>query len=301
MEKPTDLAETILVTHKGCMDGSGCALVFLKAGGKKENIRFVPAGMVERFVKEEPEIQGNRFLLFADIGFVDPKYVDILEKRGNCVVLDHHKTSLFMQGRSWCLIDAVDGGTACGCEMLRRYLEVEDEGIKFLCRVIDDHDRWKLKEPQSQDLAMLSVFLGQKIFIEWFQGRDFADGLFTKTDLDIMAVLKERRDENIANAIKHVIKREVAWGDKTAKVGYIVTSEMNTSLLMNKVLEAHPELDAAALLDFSKTQVSLRSRNGYDVSEMAKYFGGGGHNAAAGHPFPAKFKESMIEDLHDGR
>ena len=165
--------------------------------------------------------------------------------------------------------------------------------------MIDDHDRWQRKDPRSEDLATLSVFLGQKIFIEWFNGRDFSEGLFTRSELDLLAVLKERRDENIANAIKHVIKREITVNDKLTKIGYIVSSEMNTSLMMNKVLEAHPDLDVAALLDFGKTQVSLRSANGYDVSEFAKYFGGGGHRAAAGHAFPAHFKETMVEIVHE--
>lgn len=283
------------------MDGSGCAIVFQHAGGKRENIRYVAAGMVERFIKDEPLINSDKFMIFADIGFPDDtKYVNKLEKRGNCVVLDHHKTSLHMKGRPWCLIDAEgNGGSACGCELLRQYLGVEDAGIKYLCGVIDDHDRWLRKDPNSEDLATLTVFLGQKIFVDWFSGRDFNAGLFTKTELDMLSVLKERRDENIENAIRKVVVKDIVFNGRTVKIGYVVTPEPNISLLLDTLLTRKPELDVACSIGIDKGAASFRSKKGLDVSEMAKYFGGGGHFAAAGHRLPDSLISEMIEVVHD--
>lgn len=301
LPRPESIADTILVTHKGCMDGSGCAIVFQAAGGKKENIRYVAAGMVERFIKDEPLIDSDRFMLFADVGFPDDqKYVNKLEKRGNVVVLDHHKTSAHMKDRSWCKIDVDgNGGSACGCEMLRQYLGLEDQSTRYLCEVIDDHDRWLRKTPLSEELATLSVFLGQKIFIEWFTGRDFSNGLFTKTELDMLQVLKERRDENIETAIKKALVKDVVFNGVPMKIGYVVTPEPNISLLLDTLLERRPELDVACSIGVDKGAASFRTKKSIDVSEIAKYFGGGGHRAAAGHRLPDSMVKELIEVVHD--
>lgn len=142
LPRPKDISDAVLVTHRTCLDGAGCAIVFLRAGGRRENIRFVPAGMLENFVKKDPVFAGDEFIIFADIGLNVPKYATRIDKRGNCVLLDHHKTSAHLADRPWAGVDM----DACGTELLRRYLG-DDIGpehtvtCETLARVIDDHDR----------------------------------------------------------------------------------------------------------------------------------------------------------------
>ena len=325
MLKLTSLDDVVLVTHMGCLDGSGCTILFLAAGGKMENVRFVAAGMVERFVKSDPAIQSDKVLLFTDVGVNGPKYADILEKRGNVILLDHHVTSSHMKDRPWCLIDSDENGdcSKCASVMFLEYLRscgmlLDTREYDWLVRVIDDLDRWQKKEKMSELLGTMMVFLGQRDFIDRFKNvserysrmESNSIGFFEESseffNIDermVMSILIKRRDQSIASAIKKAIVRDVSYetSDGTqmeVKVAYVVSSEPNVSLLLDELkIEKSKEANVFALVNFDKRVVSLRS-NVIDVSEMAKYFSGGGHKNAAGHPIPQSLINSIIEEIH---
>lgn len=286
------------------MDGAGSALVFMRAGGRRENIHFVPAGMLERFVKEAPVMNEDRFIIFADIGFNMSHYASRLDKRGNCALLDHHKTSLHMADRPWAQIRM----DACGTQLMREYLGHLLVGpdiltCETLSAVIDDHDRWLCQIPASSELAMFMVFVGQQDFIDRYSnGRQVTgfDDLFTDFERDLLGVLKRRRDESISHALKHVIKRDLIVGNQCFRIAYVVSDDPNTSILLNTVLEEMPDVQVAAQLMLGSAKVSLRSRGDFDVSELAKRFGGGGHAAASGHLILQSVIEEFISEVHRG-
>lgn len=296
LARPHDLSEAILATHMGCLDGSGSMIMFLRAGGKKENVRFVAAGMVERFVREDMPALAGKFVIFADIGLKsNGGYVDQLERRGDVVLLDHHQTALHLKDRSWCDIRQ----DVCGTELCRQYFGLEDESSKALAAIIQDHDLWKRNDPRSVDLAAFTVFVGQDVFVDRFADRDIAKGLFDPLEEEMMKIMTRRRDQFIAAALRKVIIKDVHWDTgKTARVGYIVSPEMNVSLLLDTLLTQHPDIDIGCQVNFERESVSLRSNNGYDVSEFAKKFGGGGHKAASGHRIPGSLLNAFLEDLH---
>jgi oligoribonuclease NrnB/cAMP/cGMP phosphodiesterase (DHH superfamily) len=330
LPKPDRLEDAILVTHKGCMDGSGCAIMFMLAGGKRENIRFVAAGMVEKFVKKDPVFSSDKFLIFADVGLNTPKYADILEKRGNLVMLDHHNTSLHLLGRHWAQIEETN--QRCGTRMLRDYLiELGDaeaekgppfDGPFTMCRVLksssyrnfadllDDHDRWIRKIPGSEDMATIMSFLGQQDFITRFSDpkdricQNIAKGrskvFLTEFEEDLLGILAKRRDEAIAEAIEKAFVRDVKLPDDThVNVGFVITMEPNISLLLQRLLEAKPEIQIAASICIEKGAVSLRSRGGVpDCSYVAGLFSGGGHKGAAGHRLPQDLNDMIVEHIY---
>ena len=303
------IEDTILVTHKGCSDGSGCAITFLEAGGKEENIRYVGAGMVERFVKEDPVFDGGQFLIFADVGVTSPKYADVLEKRGNLVLLDHHKTSLHMLGRPWALIDAEDGGTRCGSRLLAEYLfpGFIPQRLDWLTTVIDDFDRWKRRIPISSELATLSAFIGQERFVRSFS-TDLKERwslvgaeLFYDHEVELLKILLAKRDEAVSEAVrKCVVKTVPTPCGLPLTIVYTLSSDSNTSLILDELLKSRPEADLSCQVLLDHNKVSLRSRNdgNIDVAEYASLFGGGGHKHAAGHPLPDGLLLDIIGDIH---
>lgn len=297
MKRPDSLEDVVLVTHMGCMDGSGCAIMFIRAGGKRENIRYCAAGMVERFVKEDLPALAGKFLIFADIGLSGPhqmRYADELEKRGDVHLIDHHSTTVPLAGRSWCDVRM----EACGTELFRQYLGLEDESSKALAALIQDHDLWLGQNPKSMDLAAFTVFAGQDVFVDRFITRDVRDGVFDELETELMKIVCRRRDQFIAATLKKTLIKDVKYGDRVAKVGYVVSSEMNVSLLLDTMLRQHPEIDAACQINFDKNSVSFRSMNGFDVAELAKYYGGGGHKAAAGHRLSDQLVKELVEEIH---
>lgn len=294
LPRPDKIEDCTLVTHMGCMDGSGCAIMFIRAGGKRENIHFVAAGMTDRFMKKDfDKAVGSRFVIFGDIGFgPDSRYPDELEKRGSAVLLDHHKTAQHLSGRHWCDIRM----DVCGTELVRQYLGLEDESSKALAALIMDHDLWLRKDPMSEKLASFTVFAGQDVFVDRFIDRDVRERVFTKSEEEMMKLVEHRRDGIIDQLLKKVQVRDIFWGDgKIARVGYVISAEMNTSLFLDRMCAAFPDIDIACQVNVERNSVSLRSRSGYDVSEFAAAFGGGGHKAASGHRLP----DSLITDILD--
>jgi oligoribonuclease NrnB/cAMP/cGMP phosphodiesterase (DHH superfamily) len=319
---PENLEDAALVTHKGCMDGAGCAIMFMLAGGKRENIHYVAAGMVERFVKKDPVFQSNKFLIFADVGLNTPKYAEVLERRGNLVLIDHHDTSLHLLGRHWAEIE--EKNQRCGTMMLRDYLiRIDDENkvgfgrrlkstsYRIFAESIDDHDRWlRQKLPFSEDLATFMVFVGQQDFITRFADpkdricQNIALGrgkvYFTQFEDDIINILDRRRDEAIEEAMKKVTVKEIKLSDGTQVIGgFVVTNEPNISLLLNRLLEVYPQVQMAVSVCIEKGAVGIRSRAGeLDVGRIAGLLGGGGHKGAAGHRLPQDLSEVILEHIY---
>ena len=321
LPRPEKLEDAILVTHKGCMDGAGCAIMFCGAGGKRENVKFVAAGMVEKFIKSDPIFQSDKFLIFADIGVNDTpetrKYADVLEKRGNLVLLDHHNTSLHMVGREWAVIE--EKNERCGTRMLRDYLieqfpwhnQIQAGSWRRFAELLDDHDRWLRQQPMSEDMATFMSFVGQESFITRFadpkqracdniaKGR-MSHGFFTEFEDDLLGILKKRRDEAIEDALKKSFVRQVKLPDGgEVTMAVVITMEPNISLLLQRLLEKCPEAQVAASVSLEKGAVSLRSRGGVpDCSHMASLFGGGGHKGAAGHKIPQDIVDVIMEHIY---
>ncbi len=301
LQRVTDWNKTYLVTHRACMDGSASALVFIWAGGKRENIVFIPAGGVERFVKESPLISRDVFLIFADIGVTVSKHADALEKRGNAIIIDHHASSKHLSEREWCHVN----NDKCGSRLLAEYFEIDNHAINNFIAEVDDFDRGIFKSNLSAELAVWSAFMGQEDFIERFknvEGR--SESLWTSFERDVLRILLKNRDIAIENILKKSFVSEVFANDSSpVKVAYVITSDPNISVLLEKLLEKYPDAKIAAQINIDKAAVSLRSRKNeqgceYDVSEFAKIFGGGGHKQASGHPISRDLLKKIAEEVH---
>lgn len=294
------------------MDGATCALLFEKAGGRRENVHFVHAGQLGQFVREQlASVPG--FIVFADVGGISDEEANVLEKRGDCVLLDHHKTSMNVAERSWCYVDSSgNGGSACGSELLRRYLasferSLDDEPTRALVAAVDDHDRWLKKNSLGEELALLFSFFGTTEFIERFirieeRMRNTDGGMLYYQERDVLRVLRRKLVERIAIAAKKTIVRDVEVDGRKYRVGYVLSSLQSVSEGLERVLDRHPEAQVAAQVNFDSGVVSLRSRSGGpDVAEFARAFGGGGHRGAAGHQIPRSLIELIVEEVHGGR
>ena len=294
-----DLENTILVTHKNCLDGVGCVLMFLHRGGKRENVVYLNPGNRDKFILESEEVASGKPLLFADIGVSCSEHADALEKRGNVVLLDHHKTSSHLSGRTWCTIDM----DACGTELLRRFLGVDDKFLNRLAATIDDHDRWIMKIPEGDSLNLLFKFMGQERFIDSFALRNifYPDELLLEHESKLIEVLKENRAREIENVLSRVTVRRVSFKGRQVKMGFVFHSTDHTSYVLHEMLNRIPSIEAAAQVSLSAGVVALRSRTpGFDVAEFASSFAvGGGHAGAAGHNIDRKkLSQMVLEEIY---
>src|SRR3990167_2751364 len=159
------LADTILITHGDCMDGCGCAILFKIMGGQDKNIHFVSHAVVNETISQL--VNGySGHLVIADIS-PNEETCEVLDRRGDVTLIDHHITAEPLTKYSWAHID----NNACGTllvwnHFLKSYPDLaEYEGM---ARMIDDYDRWIKKNPLSQSFADLQSVAGSKYFISRF-------------------------------------------------------------------------------------------------------------------------------------
>lgn len=147
-----------------------------------------------------------------------------------------------------------------------------------MLQYIQDRDLWKFELPHSREVSRYMQSFDMN-FLNW---TDVAQTF--ETDFDSIRVAACTM-ETLATSQVNRIADAAVWGEID---GYCVPI-VNTSLLFSEVGEElckrfPKEPFAAYYFDRAdcKRQWGLRSRNGFDVSTVAKVYGGGGHPAAAG-------------------
>lgn len=109
---------------------------------------------------------------------------------------------------------------------------------------------------------------------------------------EILTLEANKNNRYVDAALRRLIKTNLCctvWRDnKPNKLDYnigVVFAEKNGPIIGNTACENNPELDFCAVV--SNNQVSLYTNNeNIDVSSIAKLFGGGGHEEAAGLTIP---------------
>lgn len=275
-----DLTKTALVTHKNCCDGSTCAILFIAAGGKRENVFFSSPNHddVDEIVSELLETWSGPILIAdASISLKQAEKV----YRSDVVLLDHHESARPLQKFSWCEIDI---NSRCGSMMLFDWLKKHAHSSWFfqhkdLVDLVDDHDRWIHNFPESENNAVFHQLVGSKKYIDRFLKNP--SPILTDSEKYALELELEKRDDYINYKMKNLfVVPKVIQGHKV-NVAF-VSSGIHQSRLGNMICE-HPDLnvDICVLIGSS---ISIRSSHNCPVnlSVVAKQLGGGGHKFAAG-------------------
>lgn len=283
---------TFLITHKNCMDGSACAILFRSLGGKKENIYFsIPKGnRTDEFVSDLINGGWDGPVLIADL-MVSVDVAEWLDTLGNVALFDHHKTSVPLQRFDFCTIDVKN--EMCGAMMLDHEF---CGALKYmdLIRRADDNDRWVHNYPESKVLASLHDLLGQEAFIDRFlRNPDIELTIQEKFLIDVhnrdRAIKTKSRKKNTIIVDKNIQGHDV-------RVGFVVAYGDNTSKLGNEICEDfHMDVDLVVII--SGEIVSYRASKDcpVDVSVVAALNGGGGHRLASGGQLSGILGEDFLE------
>lgn len=290
-----ELEKTMLVTHKNCMDGSTSAILFIAAGGLRENIRFTNPSHSEtdEIVSELLETWSGPILI-ADVSVS----VALAEKvrRTDVFLLDHHKSAIPLADFSWCLIDVQN--TSCGSMMLYNYLQsfrpVRD--YTELVNLVDDHDRWVKQYKATDKIASLHQVLGQEFFIDRFV-KD-SNTLLTSEEEYVVNLDIRKRDQYIAAKKKEVeVLRKTIQGHNV-RVAF-VSAATHQSQLGNAICE-DPVIDADIAVMVGGA-ISMRARKScpVDLSSLAKVNSGGGHKLAAGCSLDGLLGKTLVDFVKD--
>ena len=298
------------------LDGIGCGILAQLAFGKDNvEISYCDYDNIDLNVREYLETeQDNKIPIYITDIRVNEETAELLNKRGNVQLLDHHPTALGLNKYDWCDVtieyEDMKLGTikTSGTEMFYYWL-IENGYLKDLdtlrrfAELVRDYDTWRWSElgedgvicKQVNDLLYL---YGRDDFIHWCIS-EIHDEVFPRLYAKDEVVLKIKQDE-IDRYIEE--KNETMFtSPMCGKVCGFVFADRFVSELGNRLCKMHPEIDFVAMIDIDGCTVSYRTvKEDIDLGkDVASLFGGGGHPKAAGSEFSQSIKLKVIEKIFE--
>lgn len=264
---------TMVIYHNNCYDGVTAAYVCWRAldaefEGGVSNVEYVPCN----YSDPPPDVKGKDVYI-VDFSFKRDIILKMKEEARSLIILDHHKTAeAELAGLDYAIFDMNRSGAGIAWDYFFPGVD-----RPWLVNYIEDRDLWKFVLPNSKEINA------------WIQS----------FDIDLTTWISKVSQGNIGNAkdqgvsllrmeMKYV--KTIANNAKLKKIGEYIAPYVQTSILMSEVcdylIHNYPGNYPFAFYSFErkdgKFQYGLRSRSDFDVSVIAKQFGGGGHKQAAG-------------------
>jgi uncharacterized protein len=256
----------IVLYHGDCYDGFGAAWVAHMFDDAATLIPVVHGGPV-------PDLPAG-----ADVYMIDFSYprqmMEILAEHVNLRVLDHHKTAeAALKGFPNSVFDLDRSGAMLAWDEF-----FPNETPSILVQYVQDRDLYLWKMPFSREVnAWIETFertLSNWTFMEYELKRRFTE--IVNEGIALLRYKQQKVEEITASA---------QW----LNVGGHIVPVCNVSAFFAETADRlcikYPDAAFAAYY-FDRAdgqrQWGLRSNNGFDVSEIAKLYAGGGHPAAAG-------------------
>lgn len=298
-----DAEKPLVIYHGGCRDGFAAAWAVWKA---YPNAEFF-AGF---YGQPPPEVKG-REVIMVDFSYPYDPMRGIIASAKGVVILDHHKTAeadlkhinedlahmgigpatiVFDMERSgagitwdyfhadrerWCGECGAENGHISGCANIRPWL------IDY----VEDRDLWRWKLGNSR---LMNAYLGAIPFN--FEDWDIASYLTTAEGAQrgaaIQMKIKQYCEEVGKNAIRisPSLLGQFPSNAFTENIPLVNAPQCDISELLEHLMDTLRTNFVMGWFQRSDSmfQYSLRSRGDFDVSAIAKSFGGGGHKNAAG-------------------
>lgn len=281
----------VIFYHANCMDGWLSAVMARAALG--ECCLFEAREYQKELSNETLEACAGRTVFILDFSFPKEDLFAICRMASRVYVIDHHKTFAENLGRDPAerfTIRAGEGDGSmtlhydpveCGASLTSKLgLLPQDVFSSELIAYVRDRDLWQWK---LQDSHEVSEYLAAvpKTYADWHAlGMRFDSSILqiVETGSVLLNVKKQNVDRRCAKAFWLVI------GGHNVPV---VNSMDDQSEIGHRLCELYPHAAFGAIYYAENTtglKWSLRGRSSddFDVSEIAKKFGGGGHKKAAG-------------------
>ena len=297
-----------LFTHTD-LDGISCEILGKIAFEEDINVVRCNYGdidaKVEEFINRAEEYDK---LFITDIS-VNKEIADkLLSVSDKVILLDHHKTALWLNEYPYALVQVEDEsvGKMCGAYLFYEYLkknhkEFDDTpALKLFIDYVRMYDTWEWKEKYDniipKRLNDLMYIDGPNEFIDKMVYR-LGNNLFIFDDTDLMKLQIEQTYINsyITQKNETLMVNDSLFPEYTVGITF---ADKYISELGNKLCELHPELDFVVLINMSTLAVSYRTvKDDLDLSDIAKRFGGGGHPKASGSRFDASIVNDMLNNI----
>lgn len=297
--------------HGACDDGHAAAWSVRQVIGDAE---FYPCV----YQKEPPDWTG-RDVILVDFCYKRPVIDRLISQVRSLLILDHHKTAaedlagLPAAGVSWhewsqrlrlennlpwvgVLFDMDRSGAGIAWDFFNNRAHSGERRPEFI-DYIEDRDLWRKSLPEGDQFTIA--------LRSYPQDFDVWDTLVARGTQPLIeqgrAIWRYYRkicDDILKEAYVSAISGIGCW---MVNAPYFAASEVAGDLGERVQLPLTPEEPCFGGSYFQRTdgmwQYSLRSRSDFDVSDIARRFGGGGHAKAAGFASPEPVHEMPRSDL----
>jgi oligoribonuclease NrnB/cAMP/cGMP phosphodiesterase (DHH superfamily) len=265
---------TWIFFHANCLDGFGAAFAAWK--------KFGYGGATYRACSyDEGEDPFDMCETGDEVFVLDFSFKrDVLlrqKERLKVTVIDHHKTAEEdLRDLDFCIFDMTQSGAVLAWKHFH-----PDTKVPKLLRHIQDRDLWKFEMFETKEITTALRSLSWA-FDVWEKHMHDTSGLSELGTVQCAVVGEEVRS----------IAQRSGWLSVKGHRVPAANSPIHQSEIGHALLTEFPEAPFAVVyFDFEKADgdsrqwvrtYSLRAESGFDVGEIAKAFGGGGHRNAAG-------------------
>lgn len=258
-------SKTKVLYHANCMDGLAAAWAAHSILGN-EYVEYIPV----QYGEEPPDVSGCTVYIL-DFSYRRDTLLKMYEEALHVVVLDHHKSAQEdLKGLDFAYFDMQKSGAM----MAWQYFRGSDLLVPNRILLVQYRDLWKFELPDSKAFNAGARALMDEFTIEQFNALDVGEAI---------------------TAGNVLLKQEAVQLKGHFENRFPVTLCGNLGLACNAPYYHASELGNMLAKDCGtfglvasysgKTGLwhySIRSIGDFDVSEIAKSFGGGGHKNAAG-------------------
>ena len=272
----------VVLYHANCADGFCAALAaWLKFG---DSASYFPVQYGEPIPDGALANPGGSDLYILDFSYARGTLTTLASEFRSVLVLDHHASAeKELEGLPFCRFEKNKSGAVMAWEYF-----FPGKPWPLLFAYVQDRDLWEWKLPGSR---AVSAYL-QTVpfdFKEWQEVMAFSTdyGRIVSQGAAILTYQQQR----VHSLAKKAGRIWLCRGEQRVEIP-AVNSAVWQSEIGEELLDLHPEAPAACVffqVESGEWVYSLRARKGqYDVSELAKAYGGGGHAPAAGfrHSLP---------------
>lgn len=280
--------KTLVLYHASCADGFGAAWAAWKKLGDTADYKPVQYG------QEPPDV--GQYVVIYILDFSYPLHTlmgmsgftrivqndaSVTRLNHHIMVIDHH---LSAQQQLKDYPHAIFDMTHSGAYLAWKYFH-PDECAPELIRYVEDRDMWWWKLPHSREISA-ALWSYPMEFDIW----DTINNRLTRyTETKHAFVMEGAAILRYMQTQIDLICNQAYWTDRFAHLGHPRVACVNATNLWSEIgeelLKLYPESPFTAyyhILKDCKLKWGLRSKGEFDVSEIAKTFGGGGHKNAAG-------------------
>lgn len=282
-------AKPLIIYHKDCTDGYGAA--FAAWYEFRDNAEYLACQYGDDNHKGNIlEIIDGRGVYILDFSFPKEVMEELIERAETVVWLDHHKTAF----ESWCPgeFDRYEYQTPntyillnnnrSGAVLSWEYFFAPEQAPRLL-RHIDDRDRWQFKMEGTKEIHAMLSSMKPWAFEQW---EKLLDTPVDQLAADGAAILRAQ-NLHVSSMTKQAMKCAIVnprdtYGMFPAE-GLAVNATLHISEVGNELAKKSGTYGLVWYVgQDGRCKCSLRSIGDYDVSAIAKTFGGGGHKNAAG-------------------